>query len=531
MTQAAPPTNAPRHAHAVDTPRRLDDGILAIAAVILWAGLSWLASGWVAQWREQQEIRRLEVKTAFETILVSGSVNRQFEMLQTVPAIIAQMPTVSTPLSELANDTHPPRAERRKAIAQRFSQQLKALIRHGMVRDIMVLDRHGHCIAAIGWNPSFAQGCYDGSPLAIRDQLATADRIRFLRWPHRWGFLHFVPVTSGNRTVGFIVARIDDVPAQQIVAESETFLTDENGVVLLAHDPTLQMRTMPGAQVNRLSASERQRRYARQHFSPLEIQPAGGPYRIFFGKDRQPRVLITHRILGNNFFVNALREYERAPELQVERLVLFGLVTLIGAMAILLLRNMQASLRRTKRHNREMSRLNAILTEQATTDALTGISNRRHVLAYIESERQRGLRYATPFSLLHIDFDHFKRINDTYGHAAGDEALRQIVHLMRQALRIGDEIGRTGGDEFVVMLPQTALEPATAVAQRMNARVAADVLTLGPHAVHASLSIGVAQWDPAHPETLAELQERADQALYRAKSQGRNQTCAARRAG
>lgn len=500
---------------------------VAAAAVILWMIAAWFVCDWIVQIRDRNEIRRGEASAEIDALLVNGNLNRHFEMLRTVPEIIAQMPSVIALLAAIEEDKRPADAGRKMIVTQQFSYQLKTLIRHGMVRDIMILDRNGDCLSAIGWNRSFEQGCYDGSASRLKEILKTPNDIGFWFWPHQPGFLHVVPVILGNWNIGYIAAKVDNVPFRHIIYESQAFVTDENGVVILAHDPGMAMRTMPGARVYRLSSAERQKRYARQTFSALTIRPADAadPRQIYWGDEKTPRILIAHRSPGEKFSVNVMRDIEHTSVFGTERLALFGLIAGSGTMAILLIWNILVTLRRTKRHNREISRLNAILAEQASTDALTGIANRRHMLTLLETERQRGLRYATTFSLLQIDIDRFKQINDTYGHAAGDETLCHTVMLMREALRVGDAIGRTGGDEFVVMLPQTAVEQAMVVAQRMRDRVAISEWTVGNSRVQVSLSIGIAQWQPNRSEPLAALLGRADMALYEAKTAGRNRIC------
>jgi diguanylate cyclase (GGDEF)-like protein len=164
---------------------------------------------------------------------------------------------------------------------------------------------------------------------------------------------------------------------------------------------------------------------------------------------------------------------------------------------------------------------NAELERLATTDVLTGLANRRSLFENLEQETYRARRYGAPFSLVLLDVDHFKRINDNWGHAVGDRVLREIARTTHAVLRKTDIAGRYGGEEFLVLLPDTDLEEATSLAQRLNQKIAQEVVTpeqSSPRAV--TVSIGVALLAP--DESGEELIQRADQALYRAKQSGRN---------
>ncbi|QQP90418.1 diguanylate cyclase [Skermanella sp. TT6] len=172
-------------------------------------------------------------------------------------------------------------------------------------------------------------------------------------------------------------------------------------------------------------------------------------------------------------------------------------------------------------------RTEAELTLLATTDPLTGIANRRHLLDCAERELARLRRSGAPFSLIMLDVDHFKRINDTHGHAVGDQALILLASALRQAIRGNDLAGRMGGEEFAILLPEASEDEALAVAERVRRHVAGLRLPVRSAAgaseaeIRFTASLGVAECrrdDARIEQPLA----RADQALYRAKEAGRN---------
>lgn len=165
-------------------------------------------------------------------------------------------------------------------------------------------------------------------------------------------------------------------------------------------------------------------------------------------------------------------------------------------------------------------RVRAEFEHLATHDSLTGAHTRRAVLAACADELARWSRYGKPFSLLILDIDHFKRINDTHGHLAGDQVLTHFVRLAHSHLRSADRLGRYGGEEFVVLLPETASADAQAVAERM--RAALDATPEAAGLPHCTVSIGVTTAQPGD-KSVDTLIARADAALYEAKAQGRNQ--------
>jgi diguanylate cyclase (GGDEF)-like protein len=157
---------------------------------------------------------------------------------------------------------------------------------------------------------------------------------------------------------------------------------------------------------------------------------------------------------------------------------------------------------------------------QATTDPLTGVYNRRRFLELGEYEFAREARNKRGLCLLNLDIDHFKKVNDNYGHGVGDETLVRFSQACRTCLRALDTIGRLGGEEFAILMPETTLSEACQVAERIRACVAACAMqgTEGPF--HITVSVGAAQLGPSEPFTT--LMVRADMHLYAAKHGGRN---------
>ncbi|MEI6777136.1 MAG: GGDEF domain-containing protein [Chloroflexales bacterium] len=170
-------------------------------------------------------------------------------------------------------------------------------------------------------------------------------------------------------------------------------------------------------------------------------------------------------------------------------------------------------------------RLSTELEKRATTDELTGITNRRHFLELAQNEIQRTLRLNRPLALTLIDIDHFKHINDTYGHAVGDQALLAWTHLCQNNIRQIDVFARLGGDEFVLLFPETTCDHAYEVMNRICLALGSQPFTLSDRSVSMTISSGVAGLISAD-DTIDTLLERTDRALYRAKEAGRNRVVA-----
>jgi diguanylate cyclase (GGDEF)-like protein len=159
-----------------------------------------------------------------------------------------------------------------------------------------------------------------------------------------------------------------------------------------------------------------------------------------------------------------------------------------------------------------------------TVDGLTELHNKRFFNEALEREMSRTRRYAREFSLLLFDIDHFKKINDTYGHLAGDSVLRQLGALVRNKVRRDDVPARTGGEEFSVIVPEVSLEGAIQLAEKLRASIEGSVFRFEGTKIPVTVSIGVAEWTEDIQDP-ADLVKRADERLYEAKRSGRNRTC------
>jgi diguanylate cyclase (GGDEF)-like protein len=176
--------------------------------------------------------------------------------------------------------------------------------------------------------------------------------------------------------------------------------------------------------------------------------------------------------------------------------------------------------RRVGRQNRELSQALDTISELANTDALTGLYNRRYIIDLLEHQKAQADRGDYGFVVCYIDLDYFKKINDRFGHSAGDMALCRVAEMARRQVRDMDYLARFGGEEFLLVLSRLNLSQGLVVAERLRRGVeACDYSDIHPE-LRLTVSVGAAQYQPG--ESVDDTLRRADEALYRAKEKGRN---------
>jgi len=170
---------------------------------------------------------------------------------------------------------------------------------------------------------------------------------------------------------------------------------------------------------------------------------------------------------------------------------------------------------------RDLKNAQALLQSMALTDELTGLNNRRQVLARLDEEFQRSIRLGEPICLIYLDIDHFKNINDTYGHPVGDQVLKCIAERMQSCVRPYDIVGRVGGEEFLIIAPASPSEDAVSLAERVITSISKETISEGTVRLTVTASAGVAVIS-TNDTDIDDLLKRADRALYQAKAEGRN---------
>jgi diguanylate cyclase (GGDEF)-like protein len=214
-----------------------------------------------------------------------------------------------------------------------------------------------------------------------------------------------------------------------------------------------------------------------------------------------------------------LEGFRKDPALREH--ILMNELESLGARHIRLTRQLRKLSRISDGYQQELKGLNEALKRSSHTDYLTGLANRRDMMDRLKAELSRAKRGRLALTLLMVDVDHFKSINDTYGHETGDRVLRAIADTMRATLRQYDVCSRWGGEEFLVMLPGTGLKDGAIVAEKLREQVSSIGLEHEGNLLSATISLGLACYRRGEP--LTGLLQRADEAMYEAKRLGRNQ--------
>jgi diguanylate cyclase (GGDEF)-like protein len=351
----------------------------------------------------------------------------------------------------------------------------------------------------------------------FRAQLNPATRGFFIGKPiigrvtGEWGVPVSLPLTSRPHGMAIIIATIR---SRALDDAFEASRSRPNGTVAIAHrDGTVLYRAPAGNTIGKSGASgylwTRQLPYQSEGTFQVDASVIDGQARVvaYNSVPSLPLVVVTS---------SATDDVLRGWRTKAWSAALFGaLITLFSG---LVLRRLLVSLRAMETAGRHLAR-------QANVDYLTQVSNRRHFTERGNRELKRASRHGRPLTALMIDIDHFKRINDQYGHGTGDRVLQALASAVQGQLRESDILGRLGGEEFGVLLPETGAAAAREAAERIRRRVSALVIPADADAtVSITLSIGVAERVSADDDLLSLLM-RADGALYRAKEGGRDRVC------
>ncbi|MCI3208227.1 MULTISPECIES: sensor domain-containing diguanylate cyclase [Pandoraea] len=354
------------------------------------------------------------------------------------------------------------------------------------------------------------------------------------------GIYFTAPVYQDGMLVGVVVVKLGIRRLSHWVDSGASFITDTNGVIVLANDPTFTGLAVPGAAVFKLSRTERRHLYLQEDFTVVPIESydlaPGTPdflrltpddeetthnaRLVRVRPDNQPYLLEAEASSDGEMVIYTMSEAPTLGSLSVERrryaALVFALLLSLAGASYLLVRY----LRREKLQLTNTLAKNAALEHEVKYDALTGALSRGHFLKRLRAEVIQADAADVPTSVILVDLDHFKQINDTWGHALGDTVLATFVRLCHESLREDDICGRLGGEEFAIILSGAIEARAFDAAERLREAVRAARINVDGRALQFTISAGVAQWHEGDDDN-AWLQ-RADAALYLAKSRGRD---------
>jgi len=516
---------------------------LCLLMALLWAVVAHFSVDKLTRDRYSRLIEKEQDTVSAIVANIGSKAGFSLAYLRSIPKVLARHPEIESVLAAYGPDVQRstlPYPAFRQALDSdaRLSGlvlRLEAVLADLDIDQIWVINAAGDCVASAGFAPDSSA---TGVNYADRDYFRMARRegegrqFAVGRTSKTPGIFYSAAVLRNGAFLGAVAVKIDVSRLSKMITEKTSFITDEYGVIIISGDAGLHMKIVPDATVMSLAPADRLGRYRREEFETVDIRPlnVGGFMLRHFPGQEFPMVSAVQDRQADILKIWVFRGVTELSRLRHEGIWLFVALLLGGGLLIASVmaavvhflhgRSQRAEIARV---NAELVKLNEELQIQARFDALTGLVNRRHFLERLDGELHRSARFGLPCSLAILDIDRFKSVNDQYGHAAGDAVLRTFAQTLGQCLRSSDLAARFGGEEFAVLMPQTSVDGATELAERIRVAVQNTPVSGEGDVLRVSVSIGVAQWSGENPEQLI---ARADNAMYAAKSAGRNQVCA-----
>jgi diguanylate cyclase (GGDEF)-like protein len=520
----------------------------------------WFVAGMVADRMVQQELAAtLHAQRQMSASIVDNMaevIASDLAMSRAIPATMAEMDVVQNALVQSRNyaangETTEPglRAallkDPRMTAVSTFLHRAQGF---SGLDQVWLVNANGICVAASDVLTDTPRRSFVGVDMRVRAYLRSALLGAFSeaygvgRTSGEPGIFIAVPVYADGELTGAVVAKVGIARLRHWVAHAGTFVADGNGVIIMAHDSKLEGHTLPDSPVTKMRTADRKLTYRRDTFPDIQIHvdtqvreaapwvSAAVAEQLFASAGQPgPSLYQTRGGLNSGLSAHLVEPLPAWPELlrnhKRDHLLVF--LTLAGTVALAWV--ITVSYVRERRHHRatrdlaeQLQSANTLLSAEARHDALTGALSRRYFLDLLRHEIDRAHLGNQPLCMAIADLDHFKQINDRFGHAAGDRALEHFVDTCRAELRGADAIGRLGGEEFGLLLPATDLAGGREVVERLRLRLKAVPSAKLPASVTLSVSIGITELSVDDlPER---IMSRADTALYAAKTGGRDRT-------
>ncbi|HTN94491.1 MAG TPA: diguanylate cyclase [Gallionella sp.] len=628
--------------------------LFAFTLILLWCVASWFVSGNYFNARINDQIQQETELTHDRAQDLADSIRRNLNYLGGVPGFFVHAVRVKKALSRFGPSSIPsqlPMEMKRKLwtmdpVLKDLDQTLAIACANFHVDLIHVVNAAGDSIAASNWdtpNTTIGTNFSEREYFRMNKNGQFGQQYAVGKTTRVPGLFFSAPVMIGGKFMGAIVAKADVPNLTFLIRQTDSYVTDKNGVIILAHDKDKEMLSLAGSPVGKMSSVEKIAIYQKDEFPVLRIASWGNnefPSLRYIQGESFPQVIAAKELPEYGLTVYVEGDFPTFVDLKNDRMLYFLFPATLGSLLFLFAfgglihvrsintakENLLESERRfrilaagafegiaitsqskfldvngqltqmlgyersemigqpiskfivpedqdrvmanirngiesnlehgmlrkdgsrvtVESHGQTMVqggmpiRLTAIrditerklfeaeLKRQARIDHLTGVSNRGYFMDQAELELSRAIRYGKPLSLYMLDIDFFKKINDSYGHKIGDLVLIKLAEVCRQTLREVDIIGRIGGEEFVILLPETDLDEATEVADRLRMSIANSKVPLeNGLPLHFTVSIGVTSL-VSRDDNLDVLLNHADKALYQAKDQGRNRICVAK---
>jgi diguanylate cyclase (GGDEF)-like protein len=529
-------------------------GPLSFALIVL---VCWFVSGMIADRMVQQELdAALRAQRQMTESIVDNMaevIASDLSMSRAIPATMAEMDVIQHALAQSQNYaanggvTEPKQRDALLKVPALVSVSAFLHDAQGFsgLDSIWLVNANGICVASSNTQTRN----FVGVDMRGRSFLANAllgafgEAYGVGRASGEPGIFIAAPVYDDGVLVGAVIAKVGISRLRHWVAHAGAFVADENGVIIMAHDAALEGHALPNGHIKQMSIAERLNTYRRQDFPNVQIEahmqqvreqapwiPPAVASQLFSMMDRPEPALYESRIgLNSGLSAHLVDPLAAWPELlrnhKRDHLLVF--LTLAGTAALAWV--IILSYVRERRHHRatrdlaeQLQSANTLLSAEARHDALTGALSRRYFLDLLRREIERTHASGESLCMAIADLDHFKQINDRFGHAAGDRALEHFVDTCRAELRGNDAIGRLGGEEFGILLPATALDAGREVVERLRNRLKAMPSSKLPASANLSVSIGITEL--SRDDLPERIMSRADLALYAAKSGGRDRT-------
>ncbi|SAL43888.1 sensor domain-containing diguanylate cyclase [Caballeronia humi] len=532
--------------------------VTATLGLALLACACWVFAGALSDRMVQQEMSatvRAERQMAASIVdNMAQIIASDLAMSRAIPATLAQMDLMQHALVESRHYASKPPAtesERRadwmaRAELVKVNNFLHDAQGFSGLDSVWLVNDQGLCVAS---SNATDETSFIGFDMSGRGYVARALLGGFIemygvgRLSGEPGIFIAAPVYDDGFLVGAVIAKVSIDRLRHWVSRAGTFVTDENGVVVMAHDGRLEYEAMPNAPVARMTLAERVDHYRREAFPELRVAHIGAQIRetekwlplavadTFYAANGStlPSLYDERTGLNSGLSAHIVHPLTSWPDLtrnhSRDRILVF--LTMLGIVALVtVIATSYSRERRLHRATRDLAEqlqaANTLLSAEARHDALTGALSRRYFLDTLRHEVELARAAGTPLSVAIADLDYFKQINDRFGHASGDRALEHFVEVCRAQLRPSDAIGRLGGEEFGLLLPQTALADAQAVLERLRKRFHHEHCAHLPEDASLTVSIGITEL--AEGDATEWILSRADLALYEAKSRGRDRS-------
>ncbi|QWQ12872.1 sensor domain-containing diguanylate cyclase [Ralstonia pseudosolanacearum] len=531
---------------------------LALSMLLAGAALCWFAAGMVADAMGARELRQtFDARRQLAVQVADGmasQITADVALLRAVPLTLAEIESIPAGVA---------RVDTRRWNLMDEGLRLKEATAHPEVRAAStflsvangnlgldytwVVDTRGYVVLA---SNAGRPGSFIGMQLALQPYMKAAMLgglgEQFTVGPITGvpGLFFAAPIYDAQgRLVAAIGTKVNLSRLQHWVSHPTSLVADANGLIILSTDASLVGKALPDSRVQRMTPSERFTEYQRVDFEPWSYQAAASAQRavpswvpadvrdamVWRAGSEIPSLTVSRTASADLTVMVAeplgswsyqLATHERNRSLGF---VLFLSGLLVFVLVVWSLLRERQHHRVTRHLNQSLQRTNSALANEAHFDHLTGVLTRRRFLALFETVLTRTHVRGEQLVLVLADLDHFKRINDTWGHAVGDLALQRFASLATSVMRSSDLIGRLGGEEFAVVMSRTTLEEAAGVVERLRAAVAEADESL-PSGLAMTVSLGMTACHTG--DTASEMLRRADLALYRAKESGRNRHAA-----